>query len=388
MAEREGGAPNGAPPPDQQPSGGPGWPGGGQSPRFRPVGEPFQVPTRGAPIPGQAPPVGPGQLPVAAPGQSPPVGPGQPPPGASVPSRAAPAPTPGVPPRALSSARTIYRVPGTPADQTGRGWATRWALPVLRVALSLPLVQFAAVSAGLALYSLYLAGSHPPDEPSGLSLWLVAFAAAVVCGVSLLGFATALRECPRHRLWLWSFVASVVAALAAAAGLALGVDAVPAAIAAAALFYTAVVAAVCGVIGICDMDTGRPADRATGLPRTAWLWRSVVAGIAFLLAAAAAGLALSLFADSYVPAQAEFHLGSSIWQQVSHRGGLGLFGGLLALIAANAGLAALFGLLVHVGMRALGWWRGRLHAWWLGVAGVTVALGVIAWILDSSLPRW
>jgi hypothetical protein len=148
------------------------------------------------------------------------------------------------------------------------------------------------------------------------------------------------------------------------------------------------VAAVCGVIDICDLDTGRPTDRVTGLPWTFWLWRGVLAAIALLAAAAAAGLALSLFADSYVPAQAEFHLGSSIWQQVSHRGGLGLLGGVLALIAANAGLAALFGLLVHAGMRALGWWRGRLHVWWLGVAGVTVVLGVIAWILDSSLPRW
>jgi hypothetical protein len=357
MAEWEGGAPSGAPLPGQLPPGGPDRPGGEQGSRFRPVGEPFQVPQRGAPVPSQSAP------------------------GAGVPA-------PGTSPRVPGATRTIYRVAGTPTDQTGRGWATRWALPVLRVALSLPLVQFAAVSAGLVLYALYLVGSHSPDEPSGLSLGLVALAAAVVCGVNLLGFATALRECPRHRLWLWSFIASVVAALAAAAGLALGVDAVPAAIAAAALFYTAVVAAVCGVIGICDLDVGRPVDRSAGLTRTAWLWRGVLAGIAILLAAGTAGLAFSLFADSYVPAQSEFNLGSSIWQQVSHRGGLGLVGGLLALIAANAGLAALFGLLVHVAMRALGWWRGRLHAWWLGVAGVTVALGVIAWILDSSLPRW
>jgi len=359
MADREGGAPNDAPPPDEQPSAWPDQPIGRQATRFRQVGEPFQVPQRVVPVLGQP-----------APGS-----------GTSKPAL-------GAPPRTPSSTRTIYRAAGTPIDQTGRSWATRWALPVLRVALSLPLMQFAAVSAGLALYSLYLVGSHSADEPSGLSLGLAAFAAAVVCGVCLLGFATALRECPRHRLWLWSFVASVVAALVAAAGLAFGVDAVPAAIAAAALFYAAVVAAVCGVIDICDLDTGRPTDRVTGLPWTFWLWRGVLAAIALLAAAAAAGLALSLFADSYVPAQAEFHLGSSIWQQVSHRGGLGLLGGVLALIAANAGLAALFGLLVHAGMRALGWWRGRLHVWWLGVAGVTVVLGVIAWILDSSLPRW
>jgi hypothetical protein len=259
---------------------------------------------------------------------------------------------------------------------------------VLRVALSLPLVQFAAVAAGLVLYALYLVGSNSPDEPSGLSLGLVALGAAVVCGINLFGLATALRECPRHRLWLWSFVASVAADLVAAACLALGVDAVPAAIAAAALFYTAVVAAVCGVIGICDLDTGRPVDRAAGLPWTAWSWRVPLAAVAFLLAAGVAALAFSLFAASYVPAQTEFDLGASIWQHVSHRSGLGLVGGLLGLIAANAALAAVFGLLVHAALRALGWWRGRLHVWWLGVAGVTVVLGVVAWILDSSLPRW
>jgi hypothetical protein len=361
MADREGGAPNGTPPPDQQPVGGPGRPAGEQASRYRTVGAPFQVPQRGVPISG-----GPASG-TAAPGK--------------------PAPD-TVPPRMPGAPRTVYRVTGAPVDQSGRSWATRWALPVLRVALSLPLLQFAAVSAGLVLYALSLVGSHSVDEPSGLSLGLVALAAAVVCGVSLLGFSTALRECPRHRLWLWSFIASVVAALAAAAGLAFGVDALPVAIAAAALFYTAVVAAVCGAASVCDLDGGRPLDRVAGLPRAAWLWRLVLAVPAVLLAAGTAALAFSLFADSYVPAQAEFHLGSSIWQQVSHRGGLGLVGGLLALMAANAGLAALFGLLVHVALRALGWWRGRLHAWWLGVAGVTVALGVIAWILDSSLPRW
>jgi hypothetical protein len=298
--------------------------------------------------------------------------------------------TPGAKPRPRTPGAkpTVYRSPGAPMNEVGRTWATRWAVPVLRVALSLPLVQFAAVSAGLALYSLDLLGSHSADEPSGLTLGLVALGAAVVCGFSLLGFVTALRECPRHRLWLWSFIGSVLAALAAALGLALGVDALPAAVAAAALFYTAVVAALCGVVGICGLDAGRPVDRVAGLPRTAWLSRIALAVIALLLAAGTAGLAFSLFAASFVPAQAEFKLGSSIWQQVSHRGGLGLVGGVLALIAANAALAALFGLLVHVAMRALGWWRGRLHAWWLGAAGVTVALGVIAWILDSSLPRW
>jgi hypothetical protein len=344
MADGEGGAPSGAPPPDQQPVAG--RPGGGQASRFRPVGAPFQVPQQSPPISGQ------------------------------------PAP------RAPAAPRTVYRAAGAPIDQSGRRWATRWALPVARVALSLPLVQFAAVSAGLVFYVLGLLGGHSADEPSGLTLGFIAVGAAVVCGVSLLGFATALRECPRRRLWLWSLAASVLAALAAGAGLGFGVDALPAAIAAAALVYVAVVAAVCGVVGICDLDSGRPVDRVAGLPWTAWLWRHVLAAIALLLAAGAAALAFSLFADSYVPAQAEFHLGASIWQQVSHRGGLGLLGGLLALIAANAGLAALFGLLLHVAMRALGWWRGRLHAWWLGVAGVTVALGVIAWILDSSLPRW
>jgi hypothetical protein len=352
MADREGGAPDGPPPPAQQPDAGSGGPAGQQAPRFRPVGAPFQVPQQGAPGPGQVAPT---------PGQA--------------------APAPG---------RTVYRASGAPAQVSpgGRSWATRWALPVLRVALSLPLVQFAAVSAGLVLYTLYLVGSDSPDEPSGLSLGLVAFGAAAVCGITLLGFATALRECPRHRLWLWSFIASILAALAAAACLALGVDALPAAIAAAALFYSAVVAAVCGVVSVCDLDSGRPVDRTSGLPWTAWLWRIALAGVAVLLAAGAAALAFSLFADSYVPAQAEFHLGSSIWQHVSHRGGLGLIGGLLALIAANAGLAALFGLLVHVALRSLGWWRGRLHAWWLGVAGATMVLGLIAWILDSSLPRW
>lgn len=362
MADREGGVPNGPPPPEQQPDAGSGGPAGEQAPRFRPVGAPFQVPKPGAPSP---------QRPVSAADRAAPV-PGRPAPGA---------PGPG---------RTVYRASGAPApaSSSDRGWATRWAVPVLRVALSLPLVQFAAVSAGLVLYALYLVGSNSPDEPSGLSLGLVAIGAAAVCGVTLLGFATALRECPRRRLWLWSFSASILAALAAAACLALGVDAVPAAIAAAALFYSAVVAAVCGVVGICDLDAGRPVDRATGRPWTAWLWRIVLAGVAVVLAAGAAALAFSLFADSYVPAQAEFHLGSSIWQHVSHRGGLGLVGGLLALIAANASLAALFGLLVHVALRALGWWRGRLHAWWLGAAGATMVLGLIAWILDSSLPRW
>ena len=383
MAEREGGAPNGTPPPEQQPEPGSSKPAGRQAPRFRPVGAPFQMPRPSAPSP-QRPPSAPGHD-TPAPGHDTPA-PGHDTP---VPSRHAAVPSrPG--PGAPGAARTIYRASGAPApvSQEDRSWATRWAVPVLRVALSLPLVQFAAVSGGLVLYALYLVGSNSPDEPSGLSLGLVALAAAAICGVSLVGFATALRECPRHRLWLWSFVASVVAALVAAACLALGVDAVPAAIAAAALFYSAVVAAVCGVVGLCGLDSGRPVERATGLAGAALVWRIVLAGAAILLAAGTAALAFSLFADSYVPAQAEFNLGSSIWQHVSHRGGIGLIGGLLALIAANAGLAALFGLLVHVALRALGSWRGRLHTWWLGVAGATMVLGLIAWILDSSLPRW
>jgi len=345
VADREGGAPNGAPP-AQQPVAGSGPPAGAEAPRFRPVGAPFKVPQQGAPPSG-----GPTAGPAAA-------------------------------------QRTVYRSSSAPVEQGGRSWATRWALPVARVALSLPLVQFAAVSAGLVLYALYLLGGRFVDEPSGVTLGLVALGAAVVCGISLLGFAAALRECPRHRLWLWSFVGSVVAALAAAACLALGVDVLPAVVAAGALFYAAIVAAICGVISICELDTGRPVDRVAGRPWRAWLWRVALALIAAMLAAAAAGLALSSFAASYVPAQTEFHLGSSVWQHVSHRSGLGLAGGVLALIAANAGLAALFGLLVHGAVRALGWWRGRLHTWWLGAAGVTVALGIIAWILDSSLPRW
>ena len=228
----------------------------------------------------------------------------------------------------------------------------------------------------------------PPTSPRELKIALVAVGAAAVCGLSVLGFATALRERPRHRLWLWSFIGSAVAALAAAVALVLGVDAVPTAVTAAALFYTAVVAALCGAVGIYGLDAGRPMDRVAGRPWTSWLWRVALALVALVAAAGTAALAFSLFADSYVPAQTEFSLGPSVWQQVSHRSGLGLVGGVLAMIAANAGLAALFGLLVHVAVRALGWWRGRLHVWWLGVAGITVSLGVIAWILDSSLPRW
>jgi hypothetical protein len=282
----------------------------------------------------------------------------------------------------------VYRSRGAAIEQEHDTRATRWSLPVLRVALSLPLMQFAAISAGLLLYALSLLGGHSADEPSGVKIALVAVGAAAVCGLSVLGFATALRERPRQRLWLWSFVGSAVAALAAAVALAVGVDAVPTTVTAVALFYIAVVAALCGVIGIYGLDAGRPMDRVAGRPWTSWLWRVALALVALVAAAGTAALAFSLFADSYVPAQTEFSLGASVWQQVSHRSGLGLVGGVLAMIAANAGLAALFGLLVYVAVRALGWWRGRLHAWWLGVAGVTVSLGVIAWILDSSLPRW
>jgi len=283
---------------------------------------------------------------------------------------------------------TVYRAgESTDSGPAVENWATRWLLPMLRVALSLPLVYIAAVSAGLALYLLYLLGGHAHDEPPHLTLGLAAAAVAVVCAFALLGFATALRECPRRRLWLWSFVGSLLAAAGAGAALALGVDRLLAGCAAAALSYTAVTAGVCGIIRACHWDPGRPVESLAGRSWRAWPWRVLVAIVACLFAAAAAALAFSLAAASFVPAQAQFSLGSSIWQEVTARHGVGLVGGVLALVAANAGVAALFGLLVHVAVRTLGWWRGRLHVWWLGVAGVTVALGVIAWILERSLPR-
>ena len=69
-------------------------------------------------------------------------------------------------------------------------------------------------------------------------------------------------------------------------------------------------------------------------------------------------------------------------------GGVSGAGHVLALIAANGGVAALFGLLFHTAVRTLGWWRGRLHRWWLAIAALTVVVGAAGWLLDSSLPRW
>jgi hypothetical protein len=275
-----------------------------------------------------------------------------------------------------------------------KGWVKRWLFPGLRVAGSLPLMYVASVAAGLVLYLLYLIGSNAADEPSRLWLGLGALAGAAVCAAMLIGHRVVLCEHPRFIAWVGAPVGASVAGIAGAVAAALGVPAVFALPAAAALFYMAAATAASGLTSAGSrgdaaslVGSGAAHTRA-GAHWYGWFWRVPLALVATALAAGAAALAFSLFAAAVVPAQPEFALGKSIWQQVSSRPALGRAGGVVALLFASGGLAALFGLCVHVAVRACGRWRGRLHAWWLGVAGVTVALGVIAWILDGSLPRW
>jgi len=266
-------------------------------------------------------------------------------------------------------------------------WTTRWMLPALREVLSLPLVYFAAVSAGAALWLLALAGQDAPDEPSPALLAGGAALAAAICLITVLGWAALLDERAHRRLWLWSLLTSGAGALVAAASMVLGWSTVLAACAAGALFYTALTSSFCGVIsraGLAADLTVRPyAVRPLG-----WLWRVPLALLAVGAAAAVAFLAFSLAVISYLPAQPEFALGETIWTRAVESGGVSGAGHVLALIAANGGVAALFGLLFHTAVRTLGWWRGRLHRWWLAIAALTVVVGAAGWLLDSSLPRW
>jgi hypothetical protein len=290
---------------------------------------------------------------------------------------------------AASAGRSVYLSAQAAGAQAGvENWATRWLLPPLRVALSLPLVACAAVSAGAALYALGLLGGAAPYEVSGAWLGLAAGAAAAVCAVMLLGWAALLRERPRHSLWLFGLLGAAVLAVPAALAAGLGMQRVPAAVAAGALIFVALTSALCGSAAHWRLETGAAPEPFAGHGRLGWLWRVPAALVAAAAAAGAALVAFSLFAASFVPAQEPFALGASAWQLVSARSGAGLVGGVVALAAVNVAAGALFGLLAHGAVRALGWWRGRLHLWWLIAATVTLPLGVIAWLLDSSLPRW
>ena len=285
--------------------------------------------------------------------------------------------------------RTVYRsASATETRPAVKNWATRWVLPPLRVALSLPLVAFAAVVAGVALYAVGLLGDAAPYEAGGTWLALAAAAAAAVCAVALLGWAVLLRERPRHRLWLLSLLTATVLAVPAALAAGLAMWPLLAAVAAGALAFVALASALCGAAAHLHLETGPAPKPSTRRGWFGWAWRIPVVLFAAGGAAAAALLAFSLFAVCFVPAQEPFALGPSVWQQVTVRGGAGLLGGVLAVAAANAAAAALFGLMVHGAIRTLGWWRGRLHLWWLITAAATLPLGFIAWLLDSSLPRW
>ena len=295
-----------------------------------------------------------------------------------------------VPPQSGRGPRTVYSSARLPRDaeapvERDEGRAARWLLPGFRLALSLPLVCWAAVSGGLTLFLLGLLITHNAPELSVGLLSAAAGAAAAVCVLSLFAWAVALIESPRHRLWLWSLVASGLAAAGAGAALALGVSLLPAAGATGALVYAVLVSLVCGVTA--SYGAARP-QAAAARGWLGWAWRAMVAVVATAAAAGVAAVAFSLFAVSFLPAQREFGLAPPLWSQASAHSGSKEALGWLAVAAANAGVAAVFGLCVFAAGRVLGFWRGRLHRWWLFAALGTVLLGLIAWLLDSSLPRW
>jgi hypothetical protein len=121
----------------------------------------------------------------------------------------------------------------------------------------------------------------------------------------------------------------------------------------------------------------------------AWFALGVLGALMLTAAAVAAGfVAYSLFVESFVAGQAELDwqdtLLSTALQESAGGGALGV----VVLVLVNLGCAALFGLLAWAAALCVGGWRGRIAWRWGIVLGVLLIAGVVAWLLDASLPRF
>lgn len=289
-------------------------------------------------------------------------------------------------PAAQATPRTLYR--SSAFEAAVENWATRWALPAGRVALAMPLVYAAAAAAGFTLYLLGLLGSTAPYEAGSGVLATAALCAFTVCVLALLGWGVLLNERPRRRSWLPVLLTAAALFVPSVLAAALDLHRAMALATAAALSGVVLAAAVAGAAGHWRLETGRGAERDHAGSRRAWLWRLPLWLLAVAGACGAALVTLSVFTASFLPAQEAFGLGPTSWQIVTGRSGAALAGGVLAVALVNVAAACLFGLFVNAAARLVGRRRGRLHLWWTIAAAVTLPLGVIAWLLDSSLPRW
>jgi len=289
----------------------------------------------------------------------------------------------------------------------------------LRVVLTLPLVWGAAVAAGLGVYLLVLAFTVGDPGLSDLWLALGGLAALAASLLATLSCGILLRERPRSVGVLIVIGAAAVGAVAAAILAAFGFAAVPSIAVGVLLGYAAVALALLWAAAASPPAAGssrgagdgsRPgmgsgfagapsgssvwidsparwswtSERAAGARSPAWLAIGIVGALIAAAAALAVGFAaFSLFAESFVSGQSELGWETTLWSAALDDGVLNV----VTLVLANLGLAALYGLLAWGAALSVGDWRGRIAWRWAVVLGVLVVAGIVAWLLDGSLPR-
>jgi hypothetical protein len=289
----------------------------------------------------------------------------------------------------------------------------------LHVVLTLPLVWGAAVAAGLGVYLLVLAFTVGDPGLSDLGLALCGLGGLATSLVATLSCGILLRERPRSVGALIVLCAAAAGAVAAVVLAVLGLAVVPCIAVGVLLGYAAVALALLWAAAASVAAAGAPrsatdrfgpamgpdsagappgssvwidsparwswnSERAPGVRSPAWLAIGIVGALIASAAALAVGFAaFSLFAESFVSGQPELGWETTLWAAALDDGILDV----VTLVLANLGLAALFGLLAWGAALSVGDWRGRIAWRWAVVLGILVVAGVVAWLLDGSLPR-
>jgi len=310
----------------------------------------------------------------------------------------------------------------------------------LRVLLTLPLVWGGALAAGLGVYLVAVGVTVGDPGMSDLGLVLCGLGSLAAALVQTLAFGALLAE---HLHGRYTFVLLCVAAAGAvgAAVLAvLGYPAAPTLAVAGLLGYAAAIMAPTWALGMRTsagpggavprpvMDAsgrgwtqvggsgagygasgpgGGPfgvslRDGAWGDAPARWSWEGghdrgrssalfalgVLGALVLAGAATAVGfVAFSLFAESFVAGQVELGWQDTLLSTaLNGKDGGGVLG-VLMLVLANLGCAALFGLLAWAAALCAGGGRGRVALRWAVVLGVLLIAGVVCWLLDGSLPR-